>query len=192
MLKVLPLFISFFLHFQLLHARSSLDYPRNLVLWRMSIKQGHSFSIDCYSGRCLRVFNINYLWECLCTSPLLKLSRKSVHDNKEMAPKSNTSTTLNPGRFVSRPIKIWTFSEQFGLKSWSVKYKATVSKSSPTRFKAAPAKLANHENRKTGHSSAKFGSTTQRKANQKSKNLKGEKTLSMHACGSYRNIDWKI
>ena len=39
---------------------------------------------------------------------------------------------------------------------------------------------ANHEQRKTRYSRARFGSTTQRKTNQKSKSLKGEKAFCMH------------
>ncbi|XP_022769128.1 uncharacterized protein LOC111312782 isoform X2 [Durio zibethinus] len=151
------------------------------------------------------VSSTSITFECVCTSPVLKLSKKSVHDKREMASKSNPSKTLSPGGFLKNQERSGHACKQVAARIGNVKKSsgpsksehlprylvsrldqsstmATVSKSNPTRFKAAPAKLsvkkikASHEHRKIGHSSARFGSNTQQKANQTSKNLKDKKT----------------
>ena len=136
--------------------------------------------------------------ESVCTSPLLKLSGKLVHDKKEMASKSNTSKALSPGRFLKNQERSGHACKQVAARIGNVKKSAgpsrnlvssldqsstmaTVSKSSPTRFKDAPAKLfVTKVKASLEHSSARFGSTAQQKANQTSKNLKGEKALCLH------------
>ncbi|XWS51218.1 hypothetical protein CRYUN_Cryun12cG0158000 [Craigia yunnanensis] len=148
---------------------------------------------------------VEYTSESVCTNPLLKLSGKSVHGKKEMASKSNTSKTLSPGRFLKNQERSGLACKQVDAKIGNVKKSAgplkfehlasnlvssldqsstmaTVSTSSPTRFKAASSKLfvtkikASHEHGIKGHSNARFGSITQQKANQTSKNLKDKKT----------------
>ncbi|XVE54701.1 hypothetical protein DITRI_Ditri03aG0103100 [Diplodiscus trichospermus] len=140
--------------------------------------------------------------ESVCTSLLPYLSRKSVLDKKEMASKSNPCKS--PSMFLKNQERSGHACKKVVTRIGNVKKSSdpsksellvsnlvlsldqsstvAVSKSSPTRFKDAYAKSlvkkikARQEHRKIRHSSARFGSTTQQKANQISKHLKDKNT----------------